>query len=206
MVAGGRNLGLLPTYGDYGTALPDDLDWWQNLNKHIDRYEKIMPRDPQAEAEVDAMRRKLSDPQWNTEKYAAKIRPAAAQTEPSNAYERNKEYVAPGDHVYNTPLSPMEEHAFRNWVKTNNVPFDLNAPVTDYDMRGFWRALQTGNPRAKSAINPADKKLHYPDFWKTPYHETFSNESQWATKKAPHWQGDVLLDSKGNVIFDGTKR
>jgi hypothetical protein len=121
-----------------------------------------------------------------------------------SAYSRNSRYVTPGNHVYNTPLSPQEEQDFRGWVKSNNVPFNPDAPVSDYDMRGFYRALSSRDPRATSAIDPNDNRLHYPDYWKTPYHQTFSNQSQWATPDAPRWNNqDQLIDSySGRVIFD----
>lgn len=74
----------------------------------------------------------------------------------------------------------------------------------DYDMRGFWKALQAGDPLAQAAIDPNDQRMHYPDYWKTPYHETFSAESQWADpKKAPSWNDkDQLVMPDGTVIFD----
>jgi hypothetical protein len=102
-----------------------------------------------------------------------------------------------------------EETAFRKWVQSQKVPFDFEDKYPDYDMRGFYRALMSGDEKATSAINPSDNKLHYPDYWKTPYHESFSNESQWATKDAPKWVGDdkagwKLVDSKGNVYKDET--
>jgi hypothetical protein len=69
-------------------------------------------------------------------------------------------------------------------------------------MRGFFKALQGGDPMARSAVNEHDGRLHYPDKWKTPYHESFSNESQWANQNAPRWSdGDVLSNASGRVIF-----
>lgn len=115
---------------------------------------------------------------------------------------RNAPYVRSGPD-YNTQLAPDEEQQFQGWLKQNNVPFDASAPVTDYDMRGFYRGLKSGNPIAASAIDPNDSRMHYPDFWKTPLHETFSNESQWATPDAPAWNDqDQLVDKNGRVIFD----
>jgi hypothetical protein len=117
--------------------------------------------------------------------------------------ERNKPYVKPGDNKYNTDLAPADETAFRDWLKKNNVPFDPNAPVSDYDMRGFYKGLEAGDPKAKNAVDPNDGKIHYPDYWKTPYHKTFSNESQWATGDAPKWNNqDQLVDKSGKVLFD----
>ena len=114
----------------------------------------------------------------------------------------NADWVAPGEHSYNTDLG-VQEPQFQEWVKTNNVPFDMSSPTPDYDMRGFYGALQAGDPRAMTAINPNDKQIHYPDYWKTPYHESFSNESQWANPQtAPRWQGDKLITPEGQVVFD----
>lgn len=118
-------------------------------------------------------------------------------------FRRNQQWVKPGEHVYNAPLTPPEESLFRAWLKANRVPFEPDAPVSDYDMRGFWKALQAGDPRARSAIDPNDQRLHYPDYWKTPYHETFSNESQWAMPDAPAWNDkDQLVAPGGAVLFD----
>ena len=123
-------------------------------------------------------------------------------------YQRNTQFVRPGDHTYNTVLPPMDELLFRGWLQKNGVPFNPEAPVSDYDMRGFYRGLMQGDPKAKSAIDPNDNQLHYPDWWKTPYHETFSNESQWANPNtAPSWtEDDKLVTPAGRVLFDDRAR
>jgi hypothetical protein len=82
-VQGIKSLGYELTPGGSGPDFGDDrftpgLDWWNSINPRMDRYEQIMPRDPKAEAEVDSIRRKLSDPQWNPEKYKGSVVPAAA--------------------------------------------------------------------------------------------------------------------------------
>lgn len=71
-------------------------------------------------------------------------------------------------------------------------------------MRGFWTALQQGKPIATTAIDPNDKRIHYPDYWKTPLHQTFSAESQWANPaRAPAWNDrDQLVLPNGQVIYD----
>ena len=105
---------------------------------------------------------------------------------------------------YSTQLSPMDEFSFRQWVANNSVPFspDASGP-TDYDMRGFWQAMRQGNPVAATAINPNDHQLHFPDYWKTPLHQSFSNESQWAGQNAPQWVNDSQLAApNGRVVFD----
>ena len=88
---------------------------------------------------------------------------------------------------YISPMTPAERDAFTAWVRQNNVPYDPS-PKADYDMPGFWLALKNGDPRAKSAISPDDNRMHFPDTWKTPYHQTFSNESQYSTNPYdPKW-------------------
>lgn len=123
-------------------------------------------------------------------------------------YQRNAPWIERGKHTYNTSLPPQSEKEFRKWVKKNKVSFDVHAELSDYDMRGFWLALTTGNPRAQTAIDPNDKRLHFPDYWKTPYDATFSNQSKWAVKsKAPHWtDDDKLVTPAGKVIWDDRAR
>jgi hypothetical protein len=126
---------------------------------------------------------------------------------PMDAQARNAPYVRPSGGDYNTPLSQMDEFQFRNWVRDNKVPFNPNAGKTDYDMRGFWRGLMQQNPRAQSAVNPNDNLMHYPDYWKTPLHQSFSAESQWATPTAPQWINDSQLASPGGrILFDERNR
>lgn len=127
------------------------------------------------------------------------------QPGPDRAFiaERNKAYTKEGASGFNTPLKPGEETKFRQWVGENKVPFDPDKKESDYDMRGFYRALQAGDKKATSAINPNDKKMHYPDWWKTPMHETFSRDSQWATSDAPTWnKKDQLVTKDGEVLYD----
>lgn len=116
-------------------------------------------------------------------------------------YARNKGYAKEGD--YQTQLTPEQDQQFMAWIQQNKVPFNSKLSTQDYDMKGFWQALQAKDPKAVSAVDPNDNQIHYPDYWKTPYHETFSSESQWATDKAPKWNDkDQLVDSAGKVLFD----
>lgn len=103
--------------------------------------------------------------------------------------------------TYSTGLTPAEEQLFQAWVGKNNVPF-RDEPQSDYDMRGYYRGLLSGDPRAVSAVDPNDTRMHYPDVWKTPYHETFSRESQWAAPNAPTWNENDQLMLGGKVLFD----
>lgn len=105
---------------------------------------------------------------------------------------------------YNTPLSPLDELMFRGWVQQNRVPFDTEAAVSDYDMRGYWLGQSRGQPMARaSEVNQYDGQPHFTDYYKTPLHQTFSAESQWAGPQAPQWiNGSQLAAPSGRVIAD----
>jgi hypothetical protein len=107
---------------------------------------------------------------------------------------------------YNTALPLMDEFTFRKWLAANNVPFDPNAAQSDYDMRGFYRGLMQGHPRATQGVNPNDQRMHYTDYWKTPYHQSFSGESQYAAPNAPQWINEHQLAApSGRIVFDERK-
>lgn len=120
---------------------------------------------------------------------------------------RNAPYVRPNTINFETQLPPIDELSFRSWVAQNKVPFNPNDMASDYDMRGFWNALQRGDPRAKSAVNANDAQMHYPDFWKTPAHESFSQESKFAGPMAPRWNDqDQLIAPSQRILFDERRR
>jgi hypothetical protein len=125
------------------------------------------------------------------------------------AFDRNRQHAVPMD-SYQTQLSGTGEAAFRQWLQHGQVPFNPNDPQADYDMRGFWQGLQAGDPHAVQAQDPNDldehgrPKMHFTDWWKTPYHDTFSADSQYALPTAPRWVNDnQLVDPRTNtVIYD----
>lgn len=100
------------------------------------------------------------------------------------AAKQNAPFAKPGP--YDTHLDPLRELLFRAWAVANNVPFDPNAKVTDYDMRGLYQATN-GAPHAPGA--------HFPDTYKTPLDTSFSAESKYAKQGAPMWQGNTLIDA-----------
>jgi hypothetical protein len=106
------------------------------------------------------------------------------------AYRHNAPFATGGS--YQTRLIPAQERRFRSWITDNKVPFDPDAKIADYDMRGFWK--DTGGDWSGG---------HFPDTYKTPYDTSFSNESKYATKNNPFkWQGDSLIDTRdGSVVF-----
>ena len=122
-------------------------------------------------------------------------------------FATNKPYVRSDAKNFNTDLGAKEPD-FQQWVSTNKVPFDTTDKTPDYDMRGFWQAQQNKDPRAMQAMDPNDQKMHFPDYWKTPYDRTFSSESQWANPAtAPKWnEQDQLVTPDGKVVFDDKKQ
>lgn len=121
-------------------------------------------------------------------------------------YKRNLLVAKPRSVMqgYQTTLDPLSEMAFQQWVQKNNVPFDPSSSA-DYDMRGYFKALQSGQT-GNSSVNANDGQLHYPDTFKTPYHESFSNESRYAEKSAPSWNVfDQLQEKNGHVVYDEKK-
>ena len=106
---------------------------------------------------------------------------------------------------WTTKLDPADEARFQVWVQQNKVPW-LDSPTADYDMRGFWKAMTAADPRAVRNF----QSQHFPDIWKTPYHETFSRESMYALPTAPRWvrhpNGYVLIDQQGRIVFDERKQ
>lgn len=95
---------------------------------------------------------------------------------------------------FNTKLSPSEEQQYQKWLtkKSQTEGRDISLDQFNYDMRGFW----------KSNGQQADNG-HFPDTFKKPNHETFSDESQYNGKKlrdgtiaqGGHWDGNTFTPS-----------
>jgi hypothetical protein len=117
-------------------------------------------------------------------------------------YQRNMQWAKPAPPGgYLTQLDPAKEAQFQQWVQQNKVPFDPS-PTSDYDMRGFWQSDRSG-----TGVNPNDNMMHFPDTYKTPYHQSFSAESQWALPNAPTWNDkDQLVTPDGRIVFDERNR
>lgn len=147
---------------------------------------------------VSSVRGGIDDPYA---KFGGQILEAAPQ---GSAPGKKSQYAKEGS--YKTELPPEQEQKFQQWVKSNHVPFEDDGPQSTYDMRGYWKAMTSGDPRAKQELNASDKRMHFPDIWKTPYHPTFSNESIYANPDAPHWDNDRLVDKNGKVVSDETPK
>lgn len=120
--------------------------------------------------------------------------PAKAQIE---LFSRNMKWAKPSP-SYSTALKPEQEQQFSSWVSQNKKRIggaDVNDPYSDYDYRGWWLDNK-GTPAPEG---------HFTDKYKTPYHETFSNESQYAKPEAPTWQQKgnnwLLIDNAGNTLY-----
>lgn len=128
----------------------------------------------------------------------------SAPSSPQQTFAGNQQYAAvPGQTNYDTKLPQMDEFQFRQWAADNKVPFNPNGSNQDYDMRGYWQGLMQQNPRALSGVNANDGQMHFSDNWKTPYHQSFSNESKYAGPNAPQWVNDSQLAApNGRIVFD----
>lgn len=97
----------------------------------------------------------------------------------------------------NVPMpSDTEKAAFEQWLKANDIrePFH---PDQHYDYVGAFRA---GIGRDKGS-------QHFPDTFKLPGHETFSNESQYAkgefASRAGRWVGERFIPPTKSSGFVG---
>jgi len=124
-----------------------------------------------------------------------------------NYLARNRLYSQPAPVMsgYLTKLDPLQELAFQQWVKENKIPFDPT-PTADYDMRGYYKSIQGMNKLAQASINANDGQIHFPDTFKTPYHESFSAESKFAAPGAPTWNDlDQLVTPNAKIVYDERK-
>jgi hypothetical protein len=104
-----------------------------------------------------------------------------------------------------TQLSPEEERQCLAEAEDGKLgPHVDLSPTAAYDVRGFWKALQAGDPRAQTAVDPHSGDVLVPDLWRTPYHHTFSVDSLYARETAPRWnaQGQLVDPRTGEIVCD----
>ena len=94
-----------------------------------------------------------------------------------------------------TKLTPEEESEFQKWYRyyssaTWNDP-NPDAKEHYYDYRGYWKEFVKDNP-----YQILTKDTHLYDKYKLPGHESFSNESIYATSDAGHWEGDKFIPAR----------
>lgn len=88
---------------------------------------------------------------------------------------------------YNTKLTPAEERAFLEWANRTGKIRDLY----DYDLRGAWKELQSGDMTA-------DSRGHLGDKYKKPNHPTFSTQSKYSSSDTP---GGTWGESNGVTTY-----
>jgi len=128
---------------------------------------------------------------------------------PPTVLDRNMQWADPSWKDKLTVLKTSDEAKYQQWAHANKVP-----QTADYDMRGFWK-----DPTMSTSVNQNDHKIHYNDKYKTPLHESFSNESKFVTpsqrNEAPRWnkaglkkgeEAYQLMLPNGRVILDEKAR
>ena len=89
---------------------------------------------------------------------------------------------------YNTELSPDDEKRFMEWAVKNGRERD----VYDYDLRGAWKELSSGEMKELDNGHLGDK-------YKKPNHPTFSDQSIYSGKNG-------YIGGKWDVTEDGKTR
>lgn len=96
---------------------------------------------------------------------------------------------------YNTELSPEEELSFKMWFAQMKKEGKIYSDDIgqDYDFRGFFKELLSSG----KDLYDSSADTHFTDKYKKPNHETFSNESIYATGSnavnAGRWEGDNFI-------------
>jgi murein DD-endopeptidase MepM/ murein hydrolase activator NlpD len=148
------------------------------------------------------------------------------------AYSYFHDYATTGP--YNTKLSKDDEQLFEAWVLSSHVPFDPQAKIVDYDMRGYWKANKPPSPDTSAPgfwdsikavisggfsgpkIDPSQFRLgpvwkageKKPSIWRTPYSTKFYDSSNYATSNCPFiWiDNTYLIDKRDNTVIFGPKK
>jgi hypothetical protein len=95
---------------------------------------------------------------------------------------------------YQTPLNPISQMIYDEWVKQQSAVSgrDLSLDTQDYDLPGFWQSEGWYAPMGNA---------HGPDTYKKPWHPTFSEESQY--QMTPDDDGSLNLGgSWGDGVFN----
>lgn len=89
--------------------------------------------------------------------------------------------------AFNTKLTPAEEVEFAQWAVNNGYVDDKgNIDIYDYDLKGAWKDINSGD------MNGPDQRGHLGDKYKKPNHPTFSNQSQY--HNAMGYEGGQWID------------
>lgn len=105
----------------------------------------------------------------------------------SMASAENEANAIPGMQNWQTHLPPNLEAIFEQWIKQNHINFDLNNPVPDYDMRGWWQSATGGSPSATFNVSTDLQPLFPPQFT-TPYSLDFNKLSNFWQRQSGNSQ------------------
>lgn len=101
---------------------------------------------------------------------------------------------------YTTKLNDSEQAEFNKWANNMKAQgiINPNDNFQDYDMQGYWKNEVLNN----TDLANGSAQNHFTDKYKMPNHETFSNESQYATgdnaRYAGRWDGDRYIKPVSN--------
>jgi hypothetical protein len=123
----------------------------------------------------------------------------------------NEQELLSGVNPFGTNLKPEAEKEFASFAK--NIQ---QLPTPDFDLRGLFKEAKGkglvdkilgGQETELGGINPTTQTFHFTDKFKTPFHKSFSRESQFATKDAPRWvqnedQSFRLVDANNKTLID----
>lgn len=104
---------------------------------------------------------------------------------------------------YRTQLTSNEQKNFDAWAKDMKTKGLINANdnFQDYDMQGYWKNEVLNNTNLANG----NAQAHFTDKYKMPNHETFSNESMYATgdnaKYAGYWDNGKFIAPRNENIM-----
>ena len=109
-------------------------------------------------------------------------------------YSDAKKKADPNDFSdrYNTTLSSEEEAQFQKWAQQQGGEGD----VYDYDLRGAWKELKSGEMSE-------DARGHLGDKYKKPNHPTFSDQSQY--NGFDGYVGGTWSEKDGKTVYRASK-
>lgn len=90
---------------------------------------------------------------------------------------------------YSTTLTPEENVRYQKWKLT--LPENLRYEG-DYDLAGLWKE----NPSVKPSAN-----MHFPDKYKKPNHQTFSDESIYFNPQTKKFAGK-WIETNNSWIYE----
>lgn len=189
----------------FNNGIPEIAQWIDQYNSGVGKNSPLGVQ-PQQDAENSVLTGNVaekSDAKLNLmnalKDFSAGYRENASQPfsvnnlSPRLSPQEFKASVNPED--YRTQLTADEQKNFDVWAKDMKSKGFINANdnFQDYDMQGYWKNEVLNN----TDLANGNAQNHFTDKYKMPNHETFSNESMYATgdnaKYAGHWENDKFV-------------